>query len=126
MARALPSAVARFLLISIGSISCHHEVPVTPADPLPAEGEIAVGPMKAECDALVAALERWRTCPNVEKEDLDYIEWWQREAETDFTAGAKVTIEPAAQQAIALRCRKATTSVDAAIARCGNGHRPKS
>ncbi len=121
MPRLLPSAIALILTIP----GCAHQEPVAPGPPLPASIELVVGAMTVECDALVEALGRWKLCPNVEPEDTQVIDFWIEEAKLDFAAGAKTTIEPQAQQAIAVRCRKATNSVTAALERCSNGHRPK-
>jgi hypothetical protein len=131
MPRALPSLAALFLTISPGPLSlamipgCAHQAPVAPGPPLPAAVEVVVGTMDVECDALIAAFDRWRRCPNADDEGRELIDFWKKEAELDFAAGKKATIEPEAQKAIAVRCRKATNSVTAAIERCGNGPRPK-
>lgn len=116
----LPSVIVVF-----SSACAKSPPPVPPGPPLAAASEVAVDTMAAECDALVAALARWKRCPNVEPADTAYIEWWEREIAIDFAAGAKATIEPPAQKAIAVRCHRAAASVTAATERCGNGKRPK-
>jgi hypothetical protein len=99
--------------------------PVTPAKPLPADPEIELGSMQLECDAMVAALETYKTCVNHEDEDRENIDAWIETANRNFAASKKANPEPNAQKAIAGACRKATTSVQAANERCLAGPRPK-
>lgn len=118
----------RWLLPSVLAVvfSCARTPPpVPPGPPLAAEVEIPVQTMAQECDALVGALETWKQCPNLEKDELEVVDFWIDEAKLDFAAGAKSTIEPNAQQALAVRCHKAADSVRAATERCHNGKRPR-
>ena len=99
--------------------------PVTPAKPLPADPEIALESMEKECDAMVAALEKYKECANHEDEDRQNVEAWIETANRNFAASRKAKPEPNAQKAIAGACRKATDSVKAANDRCLAGPRPK-
>jgi hypothetical protein len=119
----LPSIAALFLV----GASCAKPPPppVVPGPPLPAEVEISVETMAHECDALQAALAVWKDCTNLEKDELAVVTFWSDQAKIDFAAGAKSTIEPNAQRALAVRCKKAATSVRAATERCHNGKRPR-
>jgi len=81
--------------------------------------------MTQECDAMVAALETFRACPNLEEEDQRDLEAWIERAQKDFAAGRKVELEPPAQAAIARSCRRATNSVAAATERCRAGKKPR-
>jgi hypothetical protein len=96
-----------------------------PAQPLPADPEIALGSMQLECDAMVAALETFKTCTNHEDEDRESIDAWVEFANRSFAASKKADPEPNAQKAIAGACHKATVSVNAANERCLAGPRPK-
>lgn len=99
--------------------------PITPAKPLPADPEIALGSMELECDAMVAALTTFKTCVNHEDEDRENIEAWIETANRNFAASRKANPEPNAQKAIAGACHKATISIQAANERCLAGPRPK-
>jgi hypothetical protein len=99
--------------------------PVTPAQPLPADPEIALDTMEKECDAMVAALEAYKACEHHEDEDRQSIEAWIETANRNFAASRKANPEPNARKAIAGSCRKATDSVKAATIRCSNGPVPK-
>ncbi len=124
---AIPRAGAILFALLAGLAACHHSEPVVaPGPPLPAEGVLEVGTMQLECDALLAALESWKHCPNLVENEVETIDAWMERAQLDFAAGTKAKPEPKAQQAIATRCRRATDSVKAAVERCSNGPRPKS
>lgn len=99
--------------------------PVTAAKPLPADPEIALESMEKECDAMVAALESYKSCTNHEDEDRENIDAWIETANRNFAASRKANPEPNAQKAIAASCHKATESVKAAAIRCEAGPRPK-
>ena len=99
--------------------------PVTPAQPLPADPDIALGSMQVECDAMIAALETYKSCVNHEDEDREDLEAWIETANRSFAASRKANPEPNAQKAIAASCHKATDSVKAATIRCATGPRPK-
>lgn len=81
--------------------------------------------MQIECDAMVAALERYKACPNHEDEDRENIDAWIETANRNFAASRKANPEPNAQKAIAASCHKATDSIAAATTRCEAGPRPK-
>ena len=95
--------------------------PVIPADP-----EVNLRDMVLECDGLIAALQQYKSCKNLEKEDQQDLDNWIERARKDFEAGRKATPPEAnAQRAIALACFRATKSVEAASERCAAGPRPK-
>jgi hypothetical protein len=81
--------------------------------------------MEKECDAMMAALEAWKSCPNHEDADRDAIDGWIEIANINFAASRKANPEPNARKAIAGACHKATASVVAATERCTAGKRPK-
>ena len=81
--------------------------------------------MQIECDAMLAALTAYRTCENLEEQDLEAIDDWIETANRNFAASRKANPEPNAQNAIAGACHRATASVKAANERCLAGPRPK-
>jgi hypothetical protein len=98
---------------------------VKPAAPLPADPEVKLETMEIECDAMVAALDVFKACPNQEDEDRESIDAWVEVANRAFAASRKANPEPNARKAIAGACHKATLSVKAATERCLAGPRPK-
>jgi hypothetical protein len=105
---------------------CHRDLPpVAPGEPIPAEPEVTLGTMDAECDGLLAALASYRACPNLDDDDRRSIDAWTENAQQDFAAGKKSKPEPNAQHAIAAACHKAVASVAAANERCHAGPKPK-
>lgn len=107
-------------------IGCHREPPpVAPGEPIPAEPEITLGTMDAECDGLIAALASYKACPNLDDDDRWGITAWTEGAQQDFAAGKKSRLDANAQHASAAACHKATVSVIAANQRCHAGPKPK-
>ena len=96
-----------------------------PPTPVYADQEVKLESMDIECDGLVAALAAYKTCPNLEDEDVEDLDGWIETANRNFAASKKAKPEPNAQNAIASACRKATVSVAAAHERCKVGPRPK-
>jgi hypothetical protein len=128
MARLLPSVflIESALLAIVVAGACGKPAPpVPPGPPIPAEPEIAVGTMDAECDGLVIALLAWKSCPNLDEDDRDYIDAWIERAHLDFAASHKAHPDERALHAMAHNCRRATNSVAAATERCSNGPRPR-
>nr|HEX4318888.1 hypothetical protein [Kofleriaceae bacterium] len=118
----LPSAIAINLF---GIAACHHEVaPVQPGPVISAEPVVKVGTMKAECDAGLAALESWKSCPNLDDRGREQIDAWLEVAKLDFGASEKVELDDKQQHAIALSCRRFVDSAHAAIERCDAGKPP--
>jgi hypothetical protein len=95
--------------------------PVAPGPPISAAPDLSVGSMQEECDGLVAALETWKQCTNLEEGQKGSIEAWIERAHIDFAAAVKAQPEARAQHEIALRCHRAAGSIKAATERCGNG-----
>ena len=115
------------LFFVFGMAACGHAEPppVAPGPPIPAEPEITVGTMAAECDGLIAALERYRDCKYHDAYARDGVDRSIEAAHLSFAAGVKANPDERAQHAIALSCRKATDSIKAATERCGNGPPPR-
>ena len=123
MGPTLPRLIRVYLLLAV---ACRHgDHPVPPGPPLPAEPDLEISTMDKECDAMLAALESWKTCPNNEDEDRQAIDGWIEIANMNFAASRKANPEPNARKAIAGACHKATNSVLAATARCQAGKRPR-
>ncbi len=116
----LPSVLFTFLLGCGPS-----QKPVAPGPPIAADPPVQLGSMIVECDAMVAALETFRACPNLDEDDQRDLDAWIERAQKDFAAGRKVELEAPAQAAIARNCRRATNSVAAATARCHAGKKPR-
>jgi hypothetical protein len=124
MVASLPRAV--FAIFVVVATACAATPPrVAPGPPIPAEPEIAVDTMTVECMALVASLETWKACKNLEDEDRDLIEAWEERAHLDFAAAEKAKPDAKAQHAIAHNCRRAADSIKAATERCANGKKPR-
>src|SRR5437016_6114819 len=108
----LPSLIA-LVFWSFGG--CHHDLPpATPGRPIPAEPDVEVDTMQKECDALVDAFTGWKTCPNLDDRGRRELDAWIEVAKQSFEASTKAGPEPKAQHAIAVACRRATSSARAA------------
>ena len=113
-------------LLSAGA--CKHVVadePVQPGPPIPAEPDAELGTMDSECAALIATLQRYGECPNLEDSER---EWTQRTIEVSqesFAAGKKANPDEPSQKAIAAACHRAAQSMEYARQRCLAGKRPK-
>lgn len=125
MAHCAPLRSFLLVLVLTACARVDRPSPVTPAAPLPADPEITLESMQRECDLMIAALQAYEACPNLEDEDREDIEAWIEIANRNFAASRKANPEPNAQKAIAGACRKATDSVKAATLRCEAGPRPK-
>jgi len=124
----LPSAPGRnspIFGVLLALVACHHEPPVTPAPPLPAETEIPVQTMEAECAGLVAALDRYRACPNLDDDDRAWLRSTIEYAQQSYEAGTKGHPDEQAQHVIAVACKRAALSVDHANERCHAGPKPR-
>jgi hypothetical protein len=99
--------------------------PVVPAPPLPADPEVKLDTMEAECGLYIDALTGWKTCPNLDPGEDIGIQAWIDRATDDMALSKKVDLEANAKHATAAACRKAADSVRAAHERCKNGHRPR-
>lgn len=125
----LPRA-SRHIFRSFGALviiaACHHaDAPVAPGPPLAAEADLAVDAADKECDGLIAALATFDQCPNADEEDHEWARSWTKAATDAFTAGKKGALDDNALHAMALACRRATISIQAATQRCHAGHRPR-
>lgn len=113
--------------LAIGLAACGPKQPPSPpAGPtIPADPVVDLREMDVECDALIAALTQFKTCPYLEQYDQQELDGWIIRAQKDFAAGRKARPEPNGQRAIALACLRATKSVQAASERCAAGPPPK-
>jgi hypothetical protein len=98
---------------------------VKPGPPIPAEPDQALESMDAECAGLVAALDTYGKCPNLEDGDREWARSAIEAAEESFAAGKKSNPDEPAQKAIALACHRAALSMQFATARCQAGKRPR-
>jgi hypothetical protein len=110
------------------TVGCQHVVKDAPAKPGPAilaEPEIDLENMDTECAGLLAAVETYGQCPNLD--DPDRI--WARNVidalDRSFRAGKKSNPDEPSQKAIALACRRAAISFGYATERCRAGKRPR-
>jgi hypothetical protein len=116
----------RFAVVLLAACSLREPVsPIKPAAPLPADPPVALGTMQIECDALLAALANYRTCENLDKDDVEDIDGWIKVATRNLEAGTKADPEPNARKAIAGACHRATRSIRAANQRCLTSPRPR-
>lgn len=120
----LPRAFGRKALLVL-MFGCHHaEMPVAPGDPIPPEPAVAIDTMDKECDALIAAIERYGACPNAEDEDREWTQALVKAARESFEAGKKGNPDAQAQHVIAHACHRAAESMTHATERCNAGKRP--
>ena len=120
--------VRRLGLLLILAVGCKHvvsEKSVAPGPPIPAEPEAQLENMDTECAGLIAALDTWAKCPNLEDADRDWMRRTIEAAEDSFAAGKKSNPDEPSQKAIAATCHRATLSIRYANQRCLAGKRPK-
>jgi len=133
MAPTLPRAfVVKVLLgtcLTIGGVGgCKHvtsDPPVKPGPPIPAEQETQLENMDTECAGLVAALDTYGKCPNLEDADREWARAVIEAAEDSFAAGKKANPDAPAQKAMAAACHRAALSMQFATVRCHAGKRPR-
>ena len=116
------------LLMGLCGSACKHvskDPKVTPGPPIPAEPEIDLENMDAECAGMIAAWDRYGKCPNLEDSDREYARNVIEAAEESFAAGKKAQPDEPSQKAIAMACRRAAVSIGYATQRCQAGKRPK-
>jgi hypothetical protein len=112
----------------LSAAACKHvvkEQPVTPGPPIPAEPETNLENMDSECAGLVAALDAYGKCPNLEEGERDWTQRTIEAAEQGFAAGKKSNPDEPSQKAIAAACHRAAVSIKFATQRCEAGKRPK-
>ena len=130
MRLSLPRAFRRKVLLGGLLIlsGCHHVVSdptVKPGTPIPAEPEAQLENMDTECAGLIAALDTYGKCPNLEDGDRDWTQRTIEAAEESFAAGKKSNPDEPSQKAIAAACHRAALSIQYATQRCQAGKRPK-
>src|SRR5689334_21402557 len=100
---------------------CKHVIKdpvVKPGPPIPAEPETNLENMDTECAGLIAALDTYGKCPNLEDDDREWVTEVIQSAEESFAAGKKSNPDEPAQQAIAMACHRAAISMQFATERC--------
>lgn len=125
--------VSRRKVLRVGAVlillaSCKHvvrEKPVPPGPPIPAEPEAQLSTMDAECNGLLAALDTYGKCPNLEDSDRHWAQSVIEAAEDSFAAGKKSNPDEPSQRAIAAACHRAALSIQYATQRCQAGPKPK-
>ncbi len=118
----LPSVFAQIVVVAACS---HPQAPVPPGPPIPAEPEIVVGTMDAECTGLETALDGYGKCPNLDDGERSWAQATKDFAEQSFEAGRKAKPEEQALHAMAVACKKAADAIHNATIRCQAGPRPK-
>jgi hypothetical protein len=115
--------------LTIGALGgCKHvtsDPPVKPGPPIPAEQETQLENMDTECAGLVAALDTYGKCPNLENADRQWVRAVIEAAEDSFAAGKKANPDEPSQKAMAAACHRAALSMQFAAARCQAGKRPR-
>ena len=122
----------RVLVTLLGALlsapGCKHvvsEKPVAPGPPIPAEPEANLKDMDFECNGVIAALDSYGKCPNLEDGDRDWAQQTIEYAQQGFEAGKKGNPDEPSQKAIAAACHRAAVSIQYATQRCQAGKRPK-
>lgn len=128
----LPRAICTKLgivgIVGILAGGCRHVVsdpPTRPGPPIPAEPDADLANMDTECAGLIAALDLYGQCPNLESGDREWTRSAIEAAEDSFAAGKKAHPDEPSQKAIAAACHRATLSIRDATERCRAGKRPK-
>jgi hypothetical protein len=114
-----------FLLAMSSIVACREPPPKAPGPPIVADPPIELRAMNEECDAMVAALQTWAACPNLNDRERESVEAWIERANEDFAAGRKIELDADSQRAIAAACHRATRTIGAATERCSAGKTPE-
>ena len=107
---------------------CQHVVrdpPTKPGPPILADGDVQLENVDTECAGLIAALDRYGQCPNLEDGDRQWTRAAIDAAEDSFAAGKKALPDEPSQHAIAMACHRAAMTMRAATERCQTGKRPR-
>lgn len=118
-------AVGGLLMLLVGCKHVVSEKPVPPGRPIPAEPDAALENMDTECAGLIAALDTYGQCPNLEDVERAWTRRTIEVAEDSFAAGKKAKPDEPSQKAIAAACHRAASSIRFATERCQAGPRPK-
>src|SRR5262245_11403349 len=94
MPQTLPSGLARKIRVASYFsllVACRHlkDPPTTPGPPIPAQPEATLESMDVECAGLVAALDNYGKCPNLENGEREWARATIEFAEQSFEAGKK-------------------------------------
>jgi hypothetical protein len=98
---------------------------VKPGPPIMAQGEVELETAEVECAGLVAALDKYGQCPNLEDGDREWTRNAIEAAEESWAAGKKANPDEPSLHAIAMACHRAALSMQAATERCHAGKRPR-
>lgn len=123
--RSFASGLLGTLLMVAGCKHVMSDPPVKPGPPIPAEPDQQLENMDTECAGLVAALDSYGKCPNLEDGERNWVSAAIEAAEASFAAGKKSNPDEPAQRAIALACHRASLSMQFATERCQAGKRPR-
>jgi hypothetical protein len=90
---------------------------------------VKIETMEIECAALTDALAIWKLCPNLDDNGRRAVDAWVEVAKQSYDAGMKAmpedpVVRDKTQHAIAITCRRATGSIQAATVRCNAGKPP--
>lgn len=120
-----PRALKVYAAALVAIAACKKPLPpVAPGPPIPAEPDIVVGTMAEECGGLLAALDTWKRCRNLDEYGRAAVDAWHEATRIANDAADKSKLDDKAQHAIAVTCRRAIASVRAATERCANGKPP--
>lgn len=113
------------MLLTAGCHAVTKDPPVKPGPPILAEGEVELETAEVECAGLVAALDKYGQCPNLEDGDRQWTRNAIEAAEESWAAGKKSNPDEPSLHAIAMACHRAALSMQAATERCHAGKRPR-
>ena len=117
--------IGGLLMLLVGCKHVVSEKPVPPGPPISAEPEADLENMDTECAGLIAALDTYGKCPNLEDVEREWTRQTIAVAEESFAAGKKSNPDEPSQKAIAAACHRAASSIQYATQRCQAGKRPK-
>jgi hypothetical protein len=113
--------IAFLLVVGCGGANRRTPPTVAPGPPIVADAPDQLGAADKECDGLLAALEHYRACDNLDDDDRHGLDADIEAARRDFIAAHKSDAPAAEQAEIAAACHRATRSVRDAATRCAAG-----
>jgi hypothetical protein len=100
---------------------------VAPGPPIPAQENVKLDSYDKECAALLAALDAYGTCVNLDDEERGWIRATREYAEQTFASGQKgldLHPDPDGARNMALQCHRAAASIGFKHERCDAGPTP--